>query len=52
MSTDWRPLRLGQQVQSLPVTEEVNMFKDDGKVLHFSAPKGASLPLFCLLVAL
>eukprot|EP00401_Gymnodinium_catenatum_P069551 CAMPEP_0117490940 /NCGR_PEP_ID=MMETSP0784-20121206/17807_1 /TAXON_ID=39447 /ORGANISM="" /LENGTH=158 /DNA_ID=CAMNT_0005285709 /DNA_START=74 /DNA_END=550 /DNA_ORIENTATION=- len=29
--------RLG--VNSIPGIEEVNMFKDDGSVLHFSAPK-------------
>ncbi|KAK9466933.1 NAC domain-containing protein [Lipomyces arxii] len=26
-------------VQPIPNIEEVNMFKDDGKVLHFAAPK-------------
>ena len=27
-------------VQPIAGIEEVNMFKEDGKVLHFSAPKG------------
>lgn len=27
-------------VQSIPSIEEINMFQDDGKVLHFRAPKG------------
>lgn len=27
-------------VQPIPGIEEVNMFKEDGNVLHFSAPKG------------
>lgn len=27
-------------VQSIPGVEEVNMFREDGNVLHFSAPKG------------
>lgn len=27
-------------VQPINGIEEVNMFKEDGKVLHFSAPKG------------
>ncbi|CAG8489382.1 3042_t:CDS:2 [Ambispora leptoticha] len=26
-------------VQSIPAIEEVNMFKDDGNVIHFQAPK-------------
>ncbi|KAK9717733.1 Nascent polypeptide-associated complex subunit beta [Basidiobolus ranarum] len=29
-------------VQPIPTIEEVNMFKDDGKVLHFTAPKVAA----------
>merc|ERR1712039_509922 len=29
--------RLG--VKNIPGTEEVNMFKEDGSVIHFSAPK-------------
>ena len=28
-------------VQPIPGVEEVNMFREDGNVLHFSAPKGA-----------
>lgn len=28
-------------VQPIAGIEEVNMFKEDGKVLHFSAPKGS-----------
>lgn len=27
-------------VQPIPGVEEVNMFKEDGNVLHFTAPKG------------
>lgn len=27
-------------VQPIPGVEEVNMFQEDGNVLHFSAPKG------------
>jgi nascent polypeptide-associated complex subunit beta len=30
-------------VQPVTGVEEVNMFKDDGNVLHFSAPKGQSI---------
>jgi len=37
-------------VQPIPGVEEVNMFREDGNVLHFTAPKGAwapaPLPLF------
>lgn len=29
-------------VQPIPGVEEVNMFREDGNVLHFSAPKGES----------
>ena len=29
-------------VQPIPGVEEVNMFREDGNVLHFSTPKGAS----------
>lgn len=29
-------------VQPIPGVEEVNMFREDGNVLHFSAPKGKS----------
>ena len=28
-------------VQPIAGVEEVNMFREDGNVLHFSAPKGA-----------
>jgi nascent polypeptide-associated complex subunit beta len=27
-------------VQPIPSIEEVNMFKEDGNVIHFTAPKG------------
>jgi len=27
-------------VQPIPSIEEVNMFKEDGQVIHFTAPKG------------
>jgi len=30
-------------VQPIQAIEEVNMFKSDGNVIHFSAPKGTSL---------
>ena len=29
-------------VQPIPGVEEVNMFREDSNVLHFSAPKGES----------
>lgn len=29
-------------VQPIQAIEEVNMFKEDGNVIHFSAPKGTS----------
>jgi nascent polypeptide-associated complex subunit beta len=29
--------------QTIPGIEEVNMFKADGRVLHFQAPKGIAL---------
>lgn len=32
-------------VQPIPGVEEVNMFREDGNVLHFSAPKGQSRDL-------
>lgn len=35
-------------VQPITGVEEVNMFREDGNVLHFSAPKGP----FCLLLFL
>lgn len=28
--------------QNIPAIEEVNMFKEDGQVIHFSMPKGTS----------
>lgn len=31
-------------VQPIQAIEEVNMFKSDGNVIHFSAPKGKSDP--------
>jgi hypothetical protein len=31
-------------VQPITGVEEVNMFREDGNVLHFSAPKGPFLP--------
>lgn len=27
-------------VQAIPAIEEVNMFKEDGQVIHFASPKG------------
>lgn len=30
-------------VQAIPGIEEVNMFQEDGNVLHFNAPKGAHI---------
>jgi hypothetical protein len=35
-------------VQPIQAIEEVNMFKSDGNVIHFSAPKGTSPPLHSL----
>jgi hypothetical protein len=35
-------------VQPIQAIEEVNMFKSDGNVIHFSAPKGTSLKLSTL----
>jgi nascent polypeptide-associated complex subunit beta len=32
-------------VQPVPGVEEVNMFQEDGNVLHFTAPKGATYTL-------
>lgn len=32
-------------VQPIQAIEEVNMFKEDGNVIHFSAPKGEIFPL-------
>ena len=31
------------QVRMLPTVDEVNMFRDDGKIVHFSYPKGMCL---------
>jgi nascent polypeptide-associated complex subunit beta len=31
-------------VQPIQAIEEVNMFKEDGNVIHFSAPKGKRQP--------
>jgi hypothetical protein len=36
-------------VQEIGGIEEVNMFKDDGSVLHFTAPKGMPLLESCLI---
>lgn len=33
-------------VQPIPGVEEVNMFREDGNVLHFTAPKGELYSLF------
>ena len=30
-------------VQPIPGVEEVNMFREDGNVLHFTAPKGMDI---------
>ena len=30
-------------VQPIQAIEEVNMFKEDGNVIHFAAPKGGSI---------
>lgn len=38
-------------VQPIQAIEEVNMFKSDGNVIHFSAPKGMPLPQHMLLLA-
>ena len=32
-------------VQPIQAIEEVNMFKTDGNVIHFSAPKGTHAPV-------
>jgi hypothetical protein len=36
-------------VQPIQAIEEVNMFKSDGNVIHFSAPKGKSLSSYLSL---
>lgn len=33
-------------VQPIPGVEEVNMFREDGNVLHFTAPKGECLVIY------
>jgi nascent polypeptide-associated complex subunit beta len=33
-------------VQPIQAIEEVNMFKSDGNVIHFSAPKGTFAPSY------
>jgi nascent polypeptide-associated complex subunit beta len=33
-------------VQPIQAIEEVNMFKSDGNVIHFAAPKGKFLSIF------
>ena len=35
--------RLG--VNTIPGIEEVNLFKDNGTVIHFTNPKGALVPI-------
>lgn len=35
-------------VQPIPGVEEVNMFREDGNVLHFTAPKGTHLETYFL----
>merc|ERR1712100_487247 len=35
----WQAQLKRLQVNNIPGIEEVNMFKDDGSVIHFSAPK-------------
>jgi nascent polypeptide-associated complex subunit beta len=39
-------------VQPIQAIEEVNMFKSDGNVIHFAAPKGESLWVLPLAVPL
>lgn len=36
-------------VQPIQAIEEVNMFKEDGNVIHFAAPKGALYTLFDII---
>jgi nascent polypeptide-associated complex subunit beta len=36
-------------VQPIPGVEEVNMFQEDGNVLHFTAPKGSFLSLIFIV---
>lgn len=37
-------------VQPIPGVEEVNMFREDGNVLHFSAPKGTHDQLISAII--
>jgi nascent polypeptide-associated complex subunit beta len=37
-------------VQPIQAIEEVNMFKADGNVIHFAAPKGKAIAPFCKFV--
>jgi nascent polypeptide-associated complex subunit beta len=37
-------------VQPIQAIEEVNMFKADGNVIHFAAPKGTAIASFYALV--
>jgi nascent polypeptide-associated complex subunit beta len=36
-------------VQPIQAIEEVNMFKEDGNVIHFAAPKGIISPMYHFL---
>jgi nascent polypeptide-associated complex subunit beta len=38
-------------VQPIQAIEEVNMFKNDGNVIHFSAPKGTSTSFSVILAS-
>lgn len=35
-------------VRDIPAIEEVNLFKDDGNVIHFKNPKGESADETCI----
>ena len=37
-------------VQPIQAIEEVNMFKEDGNVIHFAAPKGKLTNYFCIFL--
>ena len=39
-------------VQPIQAIEEVNMFKSDGNVIHFSAPKGTSDHVYSPIILL
>jgi hypothetical protein len=39
-------------VQPIQAIEEVNMFKEDGNVIHFAAPKGTSIDLLAGIATL